>query len=214
MNKSIYSFILLSLLFSFCLTQEEEETSPFTGKLDYLDKGCNPPEDGDVETVDVDICNGRTAAMTDGSCCVLSFENSEEYSGKSYCVGMINTSANIKEVTTLLKRNQKLTAKFQCPTNKYEVSFTDESCANKPGIVNTRKDCKARPANIEGNSCCVLKEKGSTTFQCVSIENTETAITSYLALASKATSAEYEIECGSSFINVSFAVISLLLFFL
>ena len=97
-----------------------------------------------------------------------------------------------------IKKTQKLTATFQCPVNKYEVSFTDESCKNKGGIVNTRKDCKARTASTAGNVCCVLKEKGSDTFQCVSVEDNEDAKESYKALAEKATSSEYDLFIISS----------------
>ena len=215
MNKSIQFFILSSLLFSLCLTQEETTTtSPLEGKMDYKDDGCSPVEDEDALTVEEEICHGRTAKLSDGSCCVLTFDNSEEYSGRSFCVAMINTSENKKEVTSILKKTQKLTANFNCPVNKYEVSFTDESCANKPGIVNTRKDCKARTANIDGNACCVLEEEGSDTFKCVSVENTKESIDSYIALAEKATSSKFTLDCAGSFIKNSFVIISLLLFFL
>ena len=209
MNKSIL-LLISSLLFSLCLAT----TSSLEGKLSYEDKGCAPPEDKDAQTVDVELCQGRTAEMTDGTCCVVSFEGSAEYTGKSYCVATINKSENLKEVTSYIKKTQKLTATFQCPVNKYEVSFTDESCKNKGGIVNTRKDCKARTASTAGNVCCVLKEKGSDTFQCVSVEDNEDAKESYKALAEKATSSEYDLDCGSRFFKTSFAIISLVLFFL
>lgn len=214
MNKSIRFFILSSLLFSLCLTEEEAASSPLEGKMDYKDAGCSPAEDEGVETVEAEICHGRTAALSDGSCCVLSFDNSEEYSGKSFCVGMINTSENKKNVANILKRTQKLSANFNCPVNKYEISFTDESCANKPGIVNTRKDCKKRKANIEGNACCVLKGEGSDTFKCVSVENKKESIDAYIALAEKADSTKYTLDCESSFVKTSFVIISLLLFLL
>ena len=74
MNKSIQFFILSSLLFSLCLTQEET----LEGKMDYKDDGCSPVEDEDALTVEEEICHGRTAKLSDGSCCVLTFDNSEE----------------------------------------------------------------------------------------------------------------------------------------
>ena len=77
MNKSIL-LLISSLLFSLCLAT----TSSLEGKLSYEDKGCTPPEDKDAQTVDVELCQGRTAEMTDGTCCVVSFEGSAEYTGK------------------------------------------------------------------------------------------------------------------------------------
>ena len=44
-----------------------------------------------------------------------------------------------------------------------------------------KKDCKARTATKTGASCCVLKQKDSTTFECVAAENTEDSLTAYLA---------------------------------
>lgn len=214
MNKSIHLLLLGSLLFSLCLT-EDATSSALEGKLSYTDSGCTPEGDADAETVDVELCQGRAAVMTDGTCCVISFEGSAEYEGKSYCVATINTSENLKEVTTYLKKNKKLTANFQCPVNKYEVSLVDESCKNKPEILNTRKGCKERKSSTAGNVCCVLKAKGSDTFQCVSVENKKESKEAYLALATKATSTEYDdLECGSRFFKSSFAIISLVLFFL
>lgn len=122
------------------------------------------------------------------------------------CGAVVNTKANIKEVTATIKTKMGFTASFAFPENVYE----DTSCQNKAGIVNTKKDCKARTATKTGASCCVLKQKDSTTFECVAAENTEDSLTAYLALASKANGGvEYEIECSANYVKTALVFISL-----
>ena len=78
------------------------------------------------------------------------------------------------------------------------------------GVVNTKKDCKDRTATKTGASCCVLKKKDSTTFDCVAAENSEDSLTTYLALALKANDgAEYEIECSADYVKTALLFISL-----
>lgn len=104
MTKLPY-FILLSLLFSFCVSDE--------------------------------------ASLSGASCCIVTADKGT-YVNMALCDAVVNTKANIKEVTATIKTKIGFTASFACPENVYEVSLEDTSCQNKAGIVNTKKDCKAR----------------------------------------------------------------------
>lgn len=199
MTKLPY-FILLSLLFSFCVS--DEASLSIDGKLDMNDATCHPADDTGVTTV----CQARTATLSGASCCIVTADKGT-YVNMALCGAVVTTKANIKEVTATIKTKMGFTASFACPENVYEVSLEDTSCQNKAGIVNTKKDCKARTATKTGASCCVLKQKDSTTFECVAAEIRRIW---YLALASKANGgAEYEIECSADYVKTTLVFISL-----
>lgn len=205
MNKLIH-LILLSLLFSFCVS--DEASLSIAGKLDMKDATCSLATDGDV--VNTSSCKARKATMTNGYCCVLS-ATTGTYAGKAICGAVLNTEAGIADVISRVAASSlAFTPTIDCPENVYETSLKDESCKT---ITDDEDDCKEKEAKTSRASCCVLKKEDATSFKCVAVENIDETIEAYLAVVSKSNSGdEYVLECSASFVKTTLVIISLIVF--
>ena len=197
--------ILLSLFFSFCFSDEDSLSIP--GELDMKDAACSLATDGDV--VNTTVCQSKTATMANGDCCVVS-ATTGTYAGKAMCGAVLNTEANITDVITRVTASLKFTPTISCPENIYETSLKDCSCKTT-SKDESEDDCKEKKAKTDGASCCVLKKKDATTFNCAAVENTDESKTAYLAVVSKSNKGEkYELDCSASYVKTAIVVISLI----
>ena len=207
MNKLIH-LILLSLLFSFCVSDEASLSIP--GKLDIKDATCSLATDGDV--VKSESCKARKATMTNGDCCVLS-ATTGTYAGKAMSGAVLNTEANIADVISRVAASSlAFTPTIDCPENVYETSLKDEACKTITAD-DSEDDCKEKEAKTSRASCCVLKKEDATSFKCVAVENIDETKEAYLAVVSKSNSRdEYVLECSASFVKTTLVIISLIVF--
>ena len=205
MNKLIH-LILLSLLFSFCVS--DEASLSIAGKLDIKDATCSLATDGDV--VKSESCKARKATMANGDCCVVS-ATTGTYAGKAMCGAVLNTEASIADVISRIAASSlSFTPTIDCPENVYETSLKDEACKT---ITDGEDDCKEKEAKTSRASCCVLKKQNATSFKCVAVENIDETKEAYLAVVSKSNSGdEYVLECSASFVKTTLVIISLIVF--